>query len=163
MILIALGSNIPGPLGEWPAVMLRGAVESLRTLPGLQLTRVSPWYRSAPIPPSGQPDYLNGVARLDGAADPAWLLRRLQAIEAAAGRVRTLRNAARPLDLDIIAMDGIVRAAPDPILPHPRAHERAFVLLPLADVAPGWLHPVLGATAADLAARLGPQAITRET
>ena len=64
-------------------------------------------------------------------------------------------NAARPLDLDLIAMDGLVRAAPDPVLPHPRAHLRDFVLRPLCDVAPDWVHPALGLSAAALLARLG--------
>ena len=75
------------------------------------------------------------------------------------GRRRGLTNAARTLDLDIIAIGGLLRAGPDPILPHPRAHERAFVLAPLADVAPAWVHPLLGLTAAELLARLPPQSI----
>ena len=91
--------------------------------------------------------------------DPAELLARLMAVEMACGRQRSVPNAARTLDLDIIAIDGLVRAAPDPILPHPRAHLRAFVLAPLADVAPGWVHPVLGRTAAALLAGLPPQDI----
>ena len=76
------------------------------------------------------------------------------AIEAASGRRRSEANAARTLDLDIIAIGEMVRAAPDPILPHPRAHLRRFVLAPLADVAPGWVHPLLHETAAALLARL---------
>jgi 2-amino-4-hydroxy-6-hydroxymethyldihydropteridine diphosphokinase len=70
-----------------------------------------------------------------------------------------VRNAARTLDLDIVAMDGLVREAPDPQLPHPRAHLRAFVLLPLRDVAPGWVHPVLGRRVEALLAALPPQDI----
>ena len=91
--------------------------------------------------------------------DPASLLHALQAIEDAHGRMRSVLNAARTLDLDIVAMDGIVRASPDPVLPHPRMHERAFVLMPLLDVAPDWVHPVLGLAAATLLARLPPQGI----
>jgi len=88
------------------------------------------------------------------------------AIEARAGRPsavdgRRSPNAARTLDLDIIDFDGVVRAAPDPILPHPRAHLRAFVLAPLAAVAPAWVHPVLGRTAGALLADLPPQQIRR--
>lgn len=79
-----------------------------------------------------------------GDVDPAWLLERLHAIEAAAGRRRTVVNAPRPLDLDIISMGALVRKAPDPILPHPRATQRAFVLLPLRDVMPDWRDPVTG-------------------
>jgi 2-amino-4-hydroxy-6-hydroxymethyldihydropteridine diphosphokinase len=121
---------------------------------------VSRWYRTAPIPPSGQPDYVNGVVRLEDTADPAWLLARLQAIEQLAGRVRGAPNAARTLDLDIIAVDDVLRDEPDPVLPHPRAHERAFVLVPLADVAPDWRHPRLGRTAGELVSMLPPQGIT---
>lgn len=142
-ILVAIGANLPGPGGQAPRVSCIAAAEALRSLPGLHLAALSRWHVTPPDPPSAQPDYCNGVARLEGTADPAWLLARLQAIESRAGRVRSVPNAARTLDLDIIAMGGLVRAAPDPILPHPRAHLRRFVLAPLAEVAPGWIHPVL--------------------
>ncbi len=82
--------------------------------------------------------------------DPAALLARLQAIEAGPVATRSVANAARTLDLDIIAMDGLLRDAPDPILPHPRAHLRGFVLRPLADVAPDWVHPRLRLARPDL-------------
>ena len=111
--------------------------------------------------------YVNAVAVLrvaPGATepDPAVLLAWLQAIEADAGRSRSVPNAARTLDLDIIAMgDGgqMVRAVPDPVLPHPRAHLRAFVLVPLLDVAPNWVHPVLRRSAGELLAALPPQEV----
>ena len=153
-ILIAVGANLPGPDGAAPMVACRDAVEALRGLPGLRLVAVSRWYRTRPVPASDQPDYVNGAVRLAGAADPAWLLRRLQAIEDAAGRRRSVANAARTLDLDIIAMDDLVRDAPDPILPHPRAHERGFVLAPLADVAPDWVHPRQHRSVMDLLAEV---------
>jgi 2-amino-4-hydroxy-6-hydroxymethyldihydropteridine diphosphokinase len=140
-----------------PFVTCRTAVEALRSLPGLRFVAVSPWYRTAPVPPSGQPDYINGIVRLAGSADPADLLARLQAIEASAGRVRGAVNAARVLDLDIIELNGLLREAPDPVLPHPRAHRRGFVLRPLRDVAPDWRHPRLGAAAAALLEALPPQ------
>lgn len=142
-ILIAIGSNLPDAAGNPPLEICRRAAESLRRLPGLRLVALSRWYRTAPVPPSGQPDFINGVALLEGAAAPEALLAALQALEAEAGRARGVTNAARVLDLDIIAMGDLVRTAPDPALPHPRAHERAFVLAPLADVAPDWRHPVL--------------------
>ena len=91
--------------------------------------------------------------------DPAVLLARLMALETACGRQRSMENAARTLDLDIIAIGDLVRTEPDPILPHPRAHLRAFVLAPLTDVAPEWVHPILQQTAADLLAGLPPQDI----
>ncbi len=151
-VLIAIGANLPGPAGQSALATCRAAVEALRGLAGLRLLAVSRWYATAPVPASDQPDYVNGVARLEGTADPADLLARLQAIEAAAGRVRGAINAARCLDLDIIGIGDLSRSAPDPVLPHPRAHLRAFVLAPLCDVAPGWVFPGLGRTAADLLA-----------
>jgi 2-amino-4-hydroxy-6-hydroxymethyldihydropteridine diphosphokinase len=81
------------------------------------------------------------------------------AVETACGRERSVPNAARTLDLDIIAIGDLVRTEPDPILPHPRAHLRAFVLAPLADVASDWVHPVLGRTVAALLADLPPEDI----
>ncbi len=135
----------------------------LGALPGMRLACVSRWFRSAPVPPSGQPDYVNAVAALrpdtGTTIDPAVLLARMMAIEAMCGRQRGAPNAARTLDLDIIGIGGMVRDSPDPILPHPRAHLRAFVLAPLADVVPDWVHPVLGLTAAALLAGLPPQDI----
>ena len=110
------------------------AVVSDRTGPAVRSAALRQWRGTS-----------RGRARVQE-PDPAALLARLQAMEARAGRVRGERNAARTLDLDIIAMGDagqMVRAAPDPVLPHPRAHLRAFVLLPLLDVAPGWVHPVL--------------------
>lgn len=153
VILVAIGANLPGPRGERPQATCEWAVERLTELPGLHLAAVSRWYETAPEPPSDQPNYVNGAVRLDGEAEPAALLAALHAIEAEAGRVRTIRNAARPLDLDLIAMDGLVRDAA-PILPHPRAHLRAFVLLPLQDVAPEWRDPVTGRTPGEMLAAL---------
>ena len=142
MILIAIGSNLPGPDGASPLETCRAAVRALAALPGARLEAVSRWYETAPVPPSGQPNYVNGVVRLSGvAAGPEVLLASLHAIEARFARQRGEANAARTLDLDLIDMDGRVRDAPDPVLPHPRAHLRAFVLCPLLDVAPGWTHP----------------------
>ncbi len=165
MIIIALGANLPGPDGAPALETLRRAAALLDGLPCLRLQALSRWYATAPVPPTpGTPDYVNGVALLaprPGAAapDPAHLLAALQAIEDRFGRARPYPNAPRTLDLDLIDLDGMVRAAPDPILPHPRMHLRAFVLAPLRDVAPGWRHPVLGEGVHRLLAALPPDGI----
>ncbi len=167
MILIGVGANLPGADGTPPLETCRQAAARLDALPGLRLRALSRWYLTDPIPPSGQPAYVNAVAVLLVDApgtepDPGVLLATLQAIEASAGRVRSEPNAARTLDLDIIAMGQggqLVRIVPDPILPHPRAHLRAFVLVPLLDVAPNWVHPVLGLTAGALLRDLPEQGI----
>jgi 2-amino-4-hydroxy-6-hydroxymethyldihydropteridine diphosphokinase len=163
MALIGVGANIPAPNGLSPLATCKEAVSILDSMPPTRVCGVSRWFASAPVPPSGQPDYVNAVAVVcvdpDQSIDPEWLLQRLMEIEQAFGRQRGVPNAARTLDLDIIAVGGLVRTAPDPILPHPRAHERAFVLAPLVDVAPDWVHPILGLTAAGLLARLPPQSI----
>ncbi len=138
-ILIAIGANLPSLAGEPPRQSCERAVARLARLPGLRLLGVSAWHVTTPVPPSGQPDYVNGVALLEGTVAPETLLGWLQAIEAEFGRVRGAPNAARTLDLDIIDMGGMVRDAPDPILPHPRAHLRDFVLRPLAELAPDWV------------------------
>lgn len=161
MILVAIGANLATRSGQQPVATCRAAARALADLPGLRLEAVSPWYVTTPIPASDQPPYVNGVARLSGDADPAWLLGQLLAIEAAAGRERSTADAARTLDLDLIAMGTVVRDAPDPILPHPRAHLRAFVLAPLRDVAPDWVHPTLLRTVTELLDALPPQGIER--
>jgi 2-amino-4-hydroxy-6-hydroxymethyldihydropteridine diphosphokinase len=165
VILIALGANLPGPDGAPALETCRRAAVELDRLPGLRLRALSRWFATAPVPPTpGVPEYLNGVALLacrpgHAAPPPEALLAALQAIEARFGRVRPYPNAPRTLDLDLLDLDGLVRAAPDPVLPHPRLHLRAFVLAPLLDVAPGWRHPVACLDAAGLLAEAGAQGV----
>lgn len=150
LILVALGANLPGPGGRTPRDTCEWAVGQVAALPGLHLVARSRWFLTDPVPPSGQPPYVNGVVRLSGAIDPHALLARLHAIEAGAARIRMERNGPRTLDLDLLAVGDRVLDDATLTLPHPRLAERAFVLLPLCDVAPGWVHPVLGRTAQSL-------------
>jgi 2-amino-4-hydroxy-6-hydroxymethyldihydropteridine diphosphokinase len=160
MILVAIGANLPSPAGDTPLEACEKAAEALRRLPGLKVKAVSGWYRSAAIPNGAQPDYCNGVVRLEGEAAPAALLAALHALEAEFGRERGEVNAARTMDLDLIDLNGAVRATPAPVLPHPRAHLRAFVLRPILDVAPDWWHPTLHASVTTLLVDLPQQDIS---
>ena len=150
MILIAVGANLPDSARRPALQTCIWAAEQLGTLG--PVGAVSRWYRTSPVPASDQPDYINGVVRLDGSGDPQALLGALHAIEAKAGRARGHLNAARVLDLDLLAVDDRVIATDALTLPHPRLAQRAFVLAPLCDVAPGWVHPLLGQTAGALLA-----------
>lgn len=158
MILIAVGANLPSP-GKTVLQNCEAAVAAVRALPGMNFVALSTWYRSAPIPNSDQPDYCNGVIRLEGQPDPAGLMMDLLLIEDRFGRTRENPNAARTLDLDLIDLNGVVRTDPSPILPHPRAHTRAFVLRPILDVAPGWRHPTKHASVVTLLTELPQQQI----
>lgn len=159
-ILVAVGANLPSA-GRTPLETCEWAVERLARLPGLRLRGVSRWFATRPVPESDQPSFINGVVLLAGAAEPHRLLQALHGIEQAAGRVRTIPNAARTLDLDLLAMDDLVISTPDLVLPHPRLQHRAFVLAPLQDVLPGWRHPLLGTNVEHLLATVADPAIRR--
>jgi 2-amino-4-hydroxy-6-hydroxymethyldihydropteridine diphosphokinase len=141
-VYLALGANLPSQYGD-PVATLDAALAALERA-GVRIEARSPWYASAPVPRSEQPDYVNGVARIATDLTPTELLGLLHRIEAGFGRVRGARNEARAIDLDMIDYAGLViRSAGEGLeLPHPRAHLRGFVLLPLRDVAPEWRHPV---------------------
>jgi len=130
---------------------------------GITVVRRSAWFRSAPVPLSDQPWFVNGVIAVSTARSPEDLLQDLHAIENEYGRVRVQRNESRTLDLDLLAYNDQVLEVPGGlVVPHPRIAERAFVLLPLADVAPQWRHPVTGRNAAEMLADLPPgQAVER--
>ena len=155
MILIALGANLPSPAGG-PQQTLEAALERLEAS-GVHIAARSRWYRTAPVPVSDQPWFVNGVARIETALEPAALLTLLRQVEEAFGRQRTMPNAARTLDLDIIDYDNRVENTAELTLPHPRMQDRAFVLLPLAELAPGWRHPILGKTVENLISALSPE------
>ena len=140
---IALGAN----LGDPPA-QLQAALRSLRSAPALEVVAVSPLYRTPPLGPPGQPDYCNAVCVVDTALEPEALLDLLQGIENAAGRKRDgERWGPRLLDLDLLHMEGRVSRTPRLTLPHPELQRRAFVLMPLARVAPELVIPGLGPVA----------------
>lgn len=132
---IGLGAN----LGDCAAT-LRQALQAIAALPGTQLLRHSSLYRSAPLAATG-PDYVNAVAEIVTTLNPQALLQALQNLERAAGRERPYRNAPRTLDLDILWWGDLQLHTPTLTVPHPRMHERAFVLLPLAEIAPERVTP----------------------
>src|SRR5262249_42021195 len=131
--------------------LLEAAVEAMAGA-GLGLVARSPWWRSAAWPNPAQPPYLNGIALVEPSPGAVEMLAILQRIEKDFGRLRAGANAPRTLDLDLVAHGREVLDAPGLILPHPRAHERLFVIGPLAQLAPDWRHPRLGRTAGELAA-----------
>ena len=149
-IVIALGSNLAGGFASSEA-LLNAAVGELVEA-GLSVARRSSWWRSAAWPDPSGPEYRNGVLLVEAELDARAVLRRLQDLEARFDRARSIPNAPRTLDLDLIAHGRVRIEAPDLVLPHPRAHERLFVMGPLAEIAPDWRHPVLDRTAAELAA-----------
>lgn len=132
---VGLGSN----LGDSGAT-LRAALAEIAAVPGVSSCTASPFYRSAPVDASG-PDFINAVALIATTLAPLDLLDALQAIELAHGRERPYRNAPRTLDLDLLLYGDVSMDTARLVLPHPRMHERAFVLRPLRDLAPGLVLP----------------------
>lgn len=151
---VGLGAN----LGD-PRVAVTEALRQLADLPGTTLAASSSLYRTAPIDATG-PAFVNAVAELRTTLSPHDLLHRLQAIEQVHGRERPYRNAPRTLDLDLLLFDRCVIDDPELTLPHPRLHQRAFVLVPLAELAPGLCVPGRGSVD-DLLADVRDQPITR--
>jgi 2-amino-4-hydroxy-6-hydroxymethyldihydropteridine diphosphokinase len=159
MIFLGLGGNIPSRRFGPPQATLEAALLALAPH-GIEVRRRARWYQSRPLPDDGQPWYVNGVAEIDTSLPPGELLARLLDTERAFGRERRERWAPRVIDLDLLAYHELsnwkARTDAAPIVPHPRLHERAFVLAPLAELAPGWRHPVLGRTVEEMLATLPP-------
>ena len=150
---MGLGSN----LGDRAAYLLSG-LSALSRLPGTRLLRLSPLYETEPLGPP-QPRYLNLVAEVETALPPRGLLEAMLAIERALGRERRERWGPRTLDLDLLLYGDLVVREEGLELPHPRLHERAFVLVPLLDLLPEGRHPLLGRTFAELLAALDRQGV----
>ena len=154
---IALGSNL-----EDPEMRVRQAIAVLAELPQSQLVSASSLYRTAPIDAADQPDFINAVAQLSTSLAPQSLLAALLAIESRFGRERSFRNAPRTLDLDLLLYDAQCIAEPTLVVPHPRMHQRAFVLVPLLELAPACIIPGIG-PATDWLARCRDQNVLRVT
>jgi len=163
-IYIALGGNLPHPQYGPPKATLQAALAALESR-GVTVRRVSPWYRTAPVPASEQPWYFNAVAEISADLSADQLLADLHAVEDQFGRVRSVPNAPRIIDLDLLDFRGeIAPGGPGKAtLPHPRMTDRAFVLRPLADLAPNWRHPGSGASIQALVAALPGDQITERT
>lgn len=174
---IALGGNLPSEVGS-PAKTLRAALAALEVV-GADVQAVSRFYATPCFPAGAGPDYVNAAAQITFDATSAEMLEVLHRVEAQFGRERVQRWGRRTLDLDLIAHgaevlpnlatfaewrslapDAQMERTPDVlILPHPRMHERPFVLIPLADIAPDWRHPVLGRTVGEMVQELPPDAV----
>ncbi|XZN90525.1 MAG: 2-amino-4-hydroxy-6-hydroxymethyldihydropteridine diphosphokinase [Microcoleus sp.] len=133
---IALGSNLGDSL-----TILKSAIETLNNTPEIEVKSHSSWYQTAPVGPP-QPDYINACAILEVTLEPEQLLLALLEIEIKFNRIRQEKWGPRTLDLDLLLYDNLVLETPTLTLPHPRMTERAFVLVPLAEIAPDWVHPV---------------------
>ncbi len=149
-VILAIGGNLAGDYPSLEALLEAALFAFPRA--GVRLVRRSGWWRSAAWPDPTLPPYLNAAAIVETEHPPRELLGALQGLEVSFGRNRGAANAPRTLDLDLIAYGRQVIAEPGLTLPHPRAHERRFVMGPLAEIAPEWAHPTLGKTAAELAA-----------
>lgn len=152
---IALGANLKRPVDQ-----VRAGVEELAMLPDTRLAAVSSLYRSAPVGYLDQPEFVNAVACIETALAPHELLAALLDIERRFGRVRDFPNAPRTLDLDIVLYGECEVREPGLTIPHPRLHERAFVVVPLAEIAPEAIVPDSG-TARDLLAGVDVASVTR--
>jgi 2-amino-4-hydroxy-6-hydroxymethyldihydropteridine diphosphokinase len=155
MILIALGGNLPSPYGS-PAASIRAALGEFPG-EGIAVQAIASFYLSRAWPDPHDPPFVNSVALVETTRDAADLLAIFKGMERAFGRTPGPRNAPRPLDLDIVDYDGRIENGPL-TLPHPRLHERAFVLVPLRDIVPDWRHPVSGRSVSELIDALPPEA-----
>ena len=156
MILIGIGGNLESAQFGPPRDTLTAALAALKEK-RIRILARSGWYRTEPVPRSDQPWFVNAVVSLATELGAKDLLNALQATERQFGRVRGELNAPRILDLDILDYQGEVMDTTSLVLPHPRLHERRFVLIPIAEIAPDWRHPILELTAVQLLAQLSSE------
>lgn len=168
MILIGIGANMPSEQFGSPIDTCSHAVDLLDSHPYISVLEVSRWFESAPVPISDQPWFINGVARIKTSLSAVELMDALHEIEGQCGRERKgggadEKNAPRVLDLDLLDFNGTVsvNGQKNPILPHPRMNTRAFVLLPMADIAPDWCHPRTGQALDELIKALNPDQVAK--
>ena len=154
-IYLGIGANLTPDGFDDPMSGCLAAIESLKE-DAIEVVSISPWYKSAPVPISDQPWYHNAVVEIATSLAPEILIGILHDREARFGRVRSVRNAARVLDIDIVDFKGMVLDG-NLVLPHPRMHLRAFVLRPLKDLKPDWTHPITGISIDDLIKDVDPE------
>jgi len=142
---IAIGSNLDSAFGSSQQIV-EAATETLDRIDRIQILRVSSWHQTKAVTLSqvSQPDYINGCATLETTLSPIALLTTLLDLEVQFGRIRRAKWDARTLDLDLLLYENCILNTPDLIIPHPRMGDRTFVMLPLAEIAPDWIHPVTG-------------------
>ncbi len=165
MIFIGLGANLPSQRYGPPRAALGAALYALNQAE-IRVVRRSHWYESAPVPVADHPWYINAVAEVETKLTPHQLIRTLLEIETKAGRGRSVANAPRILDLDLIAydqtvIDDVTKKGINATVPHPRMTERAFVMLPLDDLAADWTHPESGLAISEIISALPDGQITR--
>ncbi len=158
---LGIGANLSISGHDNPKSGCLAAIDQLVQKTGLVVLNISPWYRTEPVPVSDQPWFYNAVVAIETDLTPEQLITAIHAVEAEMGRVRVERNEARVIDIDIVDFDGRI-SAKNPLLPHPRMHQRAFVLYPLRDLNPDWVHPVTKQTLDILISELDDQNIRPE-
>jgi len=153
--VIGLGANLGDPVAQ-----LRAAIDAIGRLPHTRIVTASSFYRTAPVGFAAQPDFVNAAVSIDTGVEPRALLDALKTIEIAAGRARSFKDAPRTLDLDLLLYAEQLIDEPELVVPHPRMHERAFVLAPLVEIEPDAVVPGRG-RAAELLARCADQRIRK--
>lgn len=155
MILVGIGSNLCSKKYGKPVDNCKEAIEVLKK--EMIIESLSPWYQSEPLPVSNQPWYINGVLKVKTSLNPNNLLKTLLKIENSFGRTREKKNEPRVIDLDLLTYNDLVIDSRLLVIPHVRMHLRRFVLDPLIDIAPEWVHPIFKIKATELRKKLKDQ------